>query len=106
MPFIDTHALPTTERRPGWTGRHFDSPSMSFVHYVFAKGADIHEHRHEQEEVWQVLEGELQVTVGGETLVAGPGMVAIIPSATPHSVVALSDGAAIVTDWPLRPPSD
>ena len=31
------------------------------------------EHEHPQEEVWQVLEGQLEVTVGEETQVAGPG---------------------------------
>jgi quercetin dioxygenase-like cupin family protein len=50
-----------------------------------------------------VLEGELEVTIGGETRVAGPGMVAVVPPHTAHSVVARSDGKAIVTDFPLRP---
>ena len=50
-----------------------------------------------------MLEGELEVTIGGETQVAGPGMVAVVPPHTAHSVVARSDGKAIVTDFPLRP---
>ena len=54
-------------------------------------------------EVWEVIEGELSVTIAGETQVAGPGMVAIVPADTPHSVVALTDGRAIVIDYPLRP---
>jgi quercetin dioxygenase-like cupin family protein len=36
------------------------------------------------------------------TAVARPGVVAIVPPNTPHSVVALSDGRAIVIDYPLR----
>ena len=52
---------------------------MTFAHFTFSAGAAIHEHCHSNEEVWTVLEGELQVTVGGETLVATPGMVAIVP---------------------------
>jgi quercetin dioxygenase-like cupin family protein len=103
MPFLDTHDLPQDERRPGWLGRYFHSPTLTFAHWEFAKGADIHAHSHEQEEVWQVLEGELQVTIGEETRVAGPGMVAVVPPDTAHSVVALSDGKAIVTDYPVRP---
>ena len=102
MPFVDTAEIAPHERRPGWKGRTFHSPSMTFAHWDFTAGADIHEHHHPQEEVWQVIEGELQVTVGGETRVAGPGMVAIVPANTPHSVVALTDGRAIVTDWPVR----
>jgi quercetin dioxygenase-like cupin family protein len=103
MPFIDTNQLPRRERRPGWLGRTFHSPSLTFVHWDFTAGADIHEHGHEQEEVWEVIEGELEVTVAGEMEVAGPGMVAIVPAYTPHSVVARTDGKAIVIDYPLRP---
>jgi quercetin dioxygenase-like cupin family protein len=103
MPFLDTSTLPQDERRPGWLGRYFHSPTLTFAHWEFTKGADIHAHSHEQEEVWQVIEGELSVTIGGETQVAGPGMVAVVPANTTHSVVALTDGRAIVTDFPLRP---
>src|SRR3954470_20168940 len=98
MPFIDTQELPAYERRPGWLGRTFHSPSMTFAHWTFTAGADIHEHGHEQEEVWEVIEGELAVTIAGETQVAGPGMAAIVPAHTPHSVVAVTDGKAIVID--------
>lgn len=102
MPFIDTSELAVQERRPGWRGRYFRSPSMTFAHWEFAAGSDIHEHSHPQEEVWEILEGELEVTVGGVTRVARPGVVAIVPPDTPHSVRALTDGRAIVIDYPLR----
>jgi quercetin dioxygenase-like cupin family protein len=102
MPIIDTHALEAVEKRPGWTGRIFSSPSMTFAHWDFAAGSTIHEHHHEQEEVWHVIEGELALTIGGETGRAGPGMVAVIPADTPHAVTALTDGKAIVVDHPLR----
>ena len=48
-----------------------------------------------------MVEGELDVTIAGETRRAG-GMVAIVPADTPHSVVAVTDGKLIVADWPLR----
>ncbi len=102
MPFVDTTQIEPYERRPGWLGRTFSSPSMTFAYWRFSAGSSIHQHHHQQEEVWHVVEGELQVTVGGETRVAGPGMAAIVPADTPHSVVALSDGFAIVADYPLR----
>jgi len=85
MPFLDTNTLPQDERRPGWLGRYFHSPTLTFAHWDFKAGADIHAHSHEQEEVWQVIEGELEVTIGGETRVAGPGMVAVVPPHTGHS---------------------
>ena len=102
MPFVDTGQIEEYERLPGWWGRIFQSPSMTFATWRFAAGAAIHEHHHPQEEVWQVLEGELEINIGGETRRAGPGMAAIVPADTPHSVLALTDGRAMVADWPVR----
>jgi len=102
MPFLDTHDIPINEKRPGWRGRIFHSPQMTFAHWQFEAGATIHEHGHLQEEVWHVVEGKLEVTIGSETKVAGPGMIAIVPAHTKHSVKALSAGKAIVCDYPLR----
>jgi quercetin dioxygenase-like cupin family protein len=102
MPFLDTNKIDPEERRPGWVGRSFHSPSMTFAHWEFRAGADVHRHSHPQEEVWQVIEGELEITIGDETRRAGPGLVAIVPGGVEHAVRALSAGKAIVTDWPLR----
>jgi quercetin dioxygenase-like cupin family protein len=102
MPFIDTAQLDVIERLPGWHGRYFHSPSMTFAHYEFKRGASIHEHFHPQEEVYEVIEGELEMTIDGVTQIARPGMVAIVPGDVRHSVKALSDGRAIIVDYPLR----
>ena len=102
MPFVDTSTLRVIERLPGWHGRYFHSPSMTFAHYDFARGSSIHEHFHPQEEVYEVIEGELEVTIDGVTQIARAGMVAIVLSNVPHSVKALTDGRAIIVDYPLR----
>src|SRR5438045_4372903 len=80
MPFVDTSSLRVIERLPGWHGRYFHSPSITFAHYDFVRGSSIHEHFHPQEEVYEVVEGELEITIDGVTEVARPGMVAIVPS--------------------------
>jgi unsaturated pyranuronate lyase len=102
MPFVDTSSLRVTERLPGWKGRYFHSPSMTFAHYEFVRGASIHEHFHPQEEVYEVIEGELEITIEGTAQIARTGLVAIVPSGTRHSVRALTDGRAIIVDYPLR----
>ncbi len=102
MSFIDTGKLKVIERLPGWKGRYFDSHNMTFGHYVFEAGSSIHEHSHPNEEVWNVIEGKLEVTIGGDSQVAGPGCVAIVPPNTLHSVKAITSGRAIVVDQPLR----
>src|SRR5215813_3447035 len=102
MPFIDTTALEVIERLPGWCGRYFHSPSMTFAHYDFVRGSIIHEHFHPQEEVYEVIEGELELTIDGVTQIARPGLVGIVPANARHSVKALTDGRAIIVDHPLR----
>jgi quercetin dioxygenase-like cupin family protein len=74
---------------------------MSFAHYDFTAGASIHRHFHPKE-VWNVVAGELELTIDGVATVAGPGFVVIVPPNTPHSAKAISDGRAIIVDYPLR----
>jgi quercetin dioxygenase-like cupin family protein len=103
MPFIDTNGLTVIERLPGWKGRYVHSPSMTFAHYEFAAGSKIHEHSHPEEEVYEVIEGELELTIDGKAEIAKPGIVAIVPANIRHSVRALTDGRLIVVDHPARP---
>jgi len=102
MPFLDTNSLPVMERLPGWRGRYFHSQNMTFAHYEFTRGSSIHEHFHPEEEVYEVIEGELEVTIDGMTQIAGMGRVAIVPGNVRHSVKALTDGRAIIVDYPAR----
>jgi quercetin dioxygenase-like cupin family protein len=102
MALIDTRLLPVIERLPGWHGRYFNSQSMTFAHYEFEAGATIHEHAHPEEEVYEVLEGELEITVDGVVERAGPGLVSIVPPNARHFVRALTGGRLIVIDYPLR----
>lgn len=106
MPFVDTSSLRVIERLPGWHGRYFHSPNMTFAHYDFVAGASIHEHFHPQEEVYEVIAGEIEVTIDGVAGIVRPGLVAIVPSNAPHSVKALTDGRAIIVDYPYRPGFD
>ena len=102
MPFVDLGSLDVIERLPGWYGRYFHSPSMTFAHYDFTRGASIHEHFHPQEEVYEVIEGELEVTIDGVAQIARAGLVAIVPGNVRHSLRALTDGRAIIVDYPRR----
>jgi len=102
MPFLDTRTLKVTERLPGWFGRYFHTAEMTFAHYEFKGGASIHEHYHPEEEVYEVIEGEPEIAIEGESQIARPGVVAIVPANARHSVKALSDGRAIIVDYPRR----
>lgn len=102
MPFVDISNLKIIERLPGWFGRYFHSKNMTFAHYDFKKGSSIHEHSHPQEEVYEVIEGELEMTIDGAVGVARPGIAAVVPSDAKHSVRALTDGRVIIVDYPSR----
>jgi quercetin dioxygenase-like cupin family protein len=102
MPFLDINSLPVIERLPGWHGRYFHSQNMTFAHYDFTRGSSIHEHSHPEEEVYEVIEGELEVTVDGAAQIARAGLVAIVPANVRHSVKALTDGKAIIVDYLAR----
>ncbi|ABF40459.1 conserved hypothetical protein, Cupin barrel [Candidatus Koribacter versatilis Ellin345] len=103
MAIIETNILPVKERLPEWKGQYFHTANMTFAHYEFVKGATIHEHWHPEEEVYEVIEGELEITIDGVVHVARPGVVAIVTANARHSIKALTDGKAIIVDHPARP---
>ena len=102
MPFVDTRQLAIKEPLPGWKGRFFHSDNMTFGYYAVEAGASIHAHAHPNEEVWHVIDGELEVTIAGQSQVAGPGCAAVVPANALHSVKALTPGRLIVVDSPRR----
>jgi mannose-6-phosphate isomerase-like protein (cupin superfamily) len=103
MPFVDAIDLPSRQPRAGWNGRFFHSDHMTFAYYEIDPDAvPIHEHHHSQEEVWNVVEGQLAITIDGQEHVLGPGCAAIVPASTSHSARALTASRAIVVDYPVR----
>jgi hypothetical protein len=66
MPFVDTNQPRVSERLPGWKGRFFHSAN------------------------YEVIEGELELTVDGVALIARAGL------------EALADGRVIIVDHPAR----
>jgi quercetin dioxygenase-like cupin family protein len=102
MPFVDTNELRVLVPKPGWNGRFFHSEHMTFAYYDLDAGASLHTHFHENEEVWHVVDGELEVTLDGTAHTAGPGCAAVVPANVEHAVRAITDCRVIVVDYPLR----
>jgi mannose-6-phosphate isomerase-like protein (cupin superfamily) len=103
MPFLEPADMIQGEPLPGWTGRFFHSENMTFAHYdIVAGAAPLHEHEHEQEEVWNVVEGELELIVGGVARRMRAGTAAIVPPHTLHSVRPIGPCRAVIVDYPLR----
>lgn len=103
MPFLDPTRMASGEPLPGWKGRFFHSGHMTFSHYdVAADAKPLHTHAHPQEEVWNVVAGQLALTVDGEERTVGPGSAVVVPSDTPHSVRPITGFQVVVVDFPLR----
>lgn len=102
MPLVDIASLPEMERLPGWRGRFFHSEQMTVAHYDFDNGSSIHEHFHPQEEIYHVLDGELELTIEGVPVIARPGLAAIVPANARHSARALTAGRVLIIDAPRR----
>ena len=104
MPFIQPADMLSAEPLPGWNGRFFHSENMTFAHYDIASdSAPLQEHQHPQEEVWNVVEGAIVISIDGVERTVGQGGVAVVPPNTPHSVRALTHARAVIADYPLRP---
>jgi mannose-6-phosphate isomerase-like protein (cupin superfamily) len=104
MTFLRPDDMIVGEPLPGWRGRFFHAANMTFAHYDIADGAQpLHEHQHEQEEVWHIVAGEVAITVAGIETTLAAGSAAIVPPQTPHSVRPLGPCQAIIADYPVRP---
>ena len=99
MGFIDPAALPQAEPKPGWHGRFFHSEHMTFAYYEIDAGAALHEHSHPNEEVWNIIEGEADLTLGGETRCVRAGSAVVITAGTKHLVAVKKGCRAIVVDY-------
>jgi quercetin dioxygenase-like cupin family protein len=69
---------------------------VSFARYE--PGAEAPLHAHEEEQVFVVVDGEFDVTLGDETRRLKVGEAAVIPPWVPHRVTASNDGPATQID--------
>ncbi|HVZ25985.1 MAG TPA: cupin domain-containing protein [Sediminibacterium sp.] len=102
MPRIELKDIKQREMSPGFMARFIHTPNMTFSYLEVRAGASLPEHRHPQEQVAHVLEGEFQLTLDGEPIRFGPGTVIVIPSNVPHSGMAITDCKLLDVFHPIR----
>ncbi|MBS7619690.1 cupin domain-containing protein [Candidatus Bathyarchaeota archaeon] len=71
--------------------------TMTLIKIIAQPGAKMPEHKHNSEQIGTCLEGEGELTSGGETQVK-PGISWVIPSNEPHSFIALGDKPVVLTE--------
>ena len=90
------------ELRPGLYGRFVHSASMTLSFVDIKKGSVMEEHKHPHEQITYILEGELEMIIGGERMLLTPGMVHVIPGNVPHSAYAHTDVKVMDAFHPVR----
>lgn len=87
---------------PGFHGRFVHSERMTFAYWDIESGSLVPEHSHMHEQVVNMLEGQLELTVDGHTRILDPGQVLIIPPHAIHSGKALTACKVLDVFSPVR----
>lgn len=102
MIFHELENLEAKEIIPGHFGKFIHTETMTFAYWQIQQGAKLREHSHPHEQVANLLVGEYELTVDGETKKIGKGSVATIPGHAVHSGVALTDCVILDVFNPVR----
>jgi quercetin dioxygenase-like cupin family protein len=83
--------------------RQVQGDRVAFALVELAPDALVPEHRHEQEQLGMVIEGQVRFRIDQEVMDLGPGGTWRIPSNHPHEIAAGPDGAVVIDIFsPLR----
>jgi len=86
----------------GFNAKLIHMEGMTIAHVHAKEGAILPEHFHIHEQVTNIIQGKLEMTMNGKTRVCEPGDVVMIPSNLPHSARALTDCYVIDCFQPVR----
>lgn len=84
MSFVEVENLKEKEVIDGYVGRTIHTGTMTFMYWTVREGAAMPMHSHMHEQIAHVLKGEFELTVGDETRLLKPGIVAVIPPHIKH----------------------
>lgn len=88
--------LAAEEPFPGLRRRSFDSGRATVNEYAFQPGASFPLHRHPQEQITLVQQGEVELKVAGETARLKAGDWSVVGPDIEHSITAGRLGARIL----------
>ena len=94
--------LPPKELMPGITGYYAHGSSMTFGYVELKAGSTVPMHQHVQEQITYIVEGQLDMMIGGKACSLTPGMYYVIGSNVPHSAIAAMDSKVIDVFNPVR----
>ena len=86
----------------GITGYYAHGDHISFGLVELDAGSSVPLHQHVQEQITYIIEGELDMVIGGQSCLLTAGMYHVIPSNTLHSAIAITACKVIDTFSPVR----
>ena len=102
MTFIDLAKLEAKHLLPDSSVKFVHTENMTFAYWTLKAGFNLPEHSHPHEQVSNVLEGRLSLTIEGETQTLVPGKIAVIPSNAIHGGTAITDCRVLDVFHPVR----
>ena len=87
---------------PGITGHYAHGDKLTFGLVELKKGSSVPLHHHVHEQITYIVEGQLDMEIGGVKYSLTPGMYHVIHSDVPHSAIAITDCKAIDVFGPVR----
>ena len=102
MGFVTIKDLPELEITKGIRAHAVTTDTISVLHVTLDDGAILPEHSHYHEQVVNVIDGELELTVSGETYILKPGNVMVLEPNIIHSGRALTACKVIDIFHPVR----
>ena len=86
----------------GITGYYAHGTAMTFGYVEIKAGSNLPEHHHVHEQITYIIEGQLDMVIGGKLCSLTAGMYHIIPSNVTHGAIAITDCKAIDVFNPIR----
>jgi quercetin dioxygenase-like cupin family protein len=102
MIVTDLEEVPGKKILPGFRSKFVHSENMTVSYCTIKAGATLPEHAHPHEQITNMLEGEFEMVIDGETRILKANTVTVIPSNAKHSGRALTDCKIIDVFYPVR----
>lgn len=94
--------IPAKTLNPGILGHYVHGEQMTLGLVELAAGSEVPLHQHRQEQITYIIEGQLDMVIGGEALTLKAGDAGVIPANTPHSAQAIRACTLIDVFSPVR----
>lgn len=102
MSFINLKEIAEREVVPGFKGKFIHSDNVTVVHWSITAESELSEHNHPHEQITNIIDGELELSIEGKTKRLKSGELAVVPSNVKHHGKAITDCYVIDVFYPIR----